>query len=1100
MSIIFLSLSLVLVTGDPASARTGPGPLPSRPSASNGGAAAPGADAAEPRDEPSALARARATHRRVEVAGARSATGSVYANPDGTLTAEEFGHPIRVRRSGGWVPVDPTLRRAADGSVTTVATTSQVAFSSGGSQPLATMGGDGWKLTLTWPGPLPAPMLNGAVATYRQVLPGVDLVMAADDTGFAERLVVRSRAAAANPAFREIRFGFRLTGASMSVQPDGGLVARDARGRTVFGSPPARMWDAGTGAGSSPAQAPVGVTLRDGVMLLRPDQAMLADPGTRFPVTIDPSYNAGRLAWTSTLEQSPSTSFWNGANLADDPNGKVMVGLDPWYKTRARSFFRMNTSAVNGKHILKATFRITEKWTYSCSASVVQLWWAGAIGSGTTWYNEPSWNRKVAEANVAKGNEAYGCGDGSVEFDLTGLVHDAAAAKWADMTLGLRAADETNYSGWKRFDTDASIAIDYNSVPAVPSGLTIDGKSCGTGTWVGSLTPTMSAAVSDPDAGQMLSVSMYWAASGAAVSETSKVVQSNVASGSRAIAPVPAGKLANGGSYYWQAKAGDGTDTSGLSGQCAFNVDTVPPSAQPTVTSTDYPDDGNFHGGQGTPGTFSLDASGISDVVAYRYGWADPPTTEVAASAMGGGATITATPAARGINSLYVRSVDRAGNLSPMHVYVFYAAGGSAPEGVWKTNEGSGSTLGDASGHGHAATVTGGVSWTSDRTMAPGSAISLNGSTGYAATGGPVVADTSASFAVSAWVRLTSTAGWATVVSQEGTTASGMILQFDRGSGHWAIGTQNSDTTNPPATRATAADAPRVGTWTHLAGTYDSGTGTLTLYVNGQKAGTASTHISWNAGGRLLIGAEKFDGNVISYFPGDIADVRVWDRLVYPDEIQAIAGTPMLAAAWDLSADGSDSSGRNHPVTASGGVTFDPAGGHNSTGSAHLDGTGVLTASGPVVLTDQSFTVSAWVRLSDTNAYHTAVCQQGTRTCAFFLQYDNTDKRWSFTLHAQDIDGPTITYVTSSSPPTLNTWTHLVGVYDAGKSEGRLYVNGQLVGTKTGVAPFNATGPVTIGRARYNGGTVDPWTGDIDHVRVYLGALQDGQIVDLFNQ
>ncbi|WP_182875006.1 LamG-like jellyroll fold domain-containing protein [Microbispora sp. H10670] len=1092
MSAVLAALSVTVTAFLTAAPPAAAGTPPPSPGVSPGGPDRPAHT-----DETSSLALARTSHHRIEVEADRSATGTVYVNPDGSFTAEESVRPVRVQHGDGWVPVDPTLRRDADGAITTAATTMPVTFSPGGSHPLAILGGAGWRLTLTWPGTLPEPALDGDTATYRQVLPGVDLVMRAEDGGFSERLVVSSRAAAS--ALSEIRFGLRTTGAEVAVERDGALVAHDRDGRVVLSSPPARMWDTTPGGGGSPAQAAVGVSLRDGTLILRPDRTMLADPDTRFPVTIDPSYSASRLAWTSALQQDPAASFWNGANLADDPDGKVMVGLDPAYGTAVRSFFRLNTSGVKGKHILKATFQITEKWAYSCSPSVVQLWWTGSISSSTTWNNQPGWNRKVAESNAAKGNEWYGCNDGSVEFDITGLIRDGAASGWSDVTLALRAADETSVYGWKRFDTDAVIAVDYNSVPDVPNNLTVDGKACGSGTYVGTLTPAMSAAVSDPDAGQSLGVSMYWAANGGSVSETDKVVQSNVASGSRAVMKIPAGRLADGGSYFWQAKAGDGTDTSALSGQCAFRVDTAAPPAPPTVTSADYPADGDFHGARGVPGSFTLGAGGVSDVAAYRYGLADPPTTEVAAGSIGGGVTVTATPGAIGINTLYVRSVDRAGNPSPVRRYVFYAGGGTPPVGHWKTDEGSGTSLGDVSGNGHPATATGGVTWAQDRTMTPGHALALNGTTGYAATTGPVAA-TDTSFSVAAWVRLTSTAAYATAVAEEGATASSMILQYDKGSGRWAFATQNADTANPPATRATSPTAPRVGAWTHLAGTYDAGTGTMTLYVDGRPGGTATTHIGWNATGRLLIGAERFNGMITSPFPGDVADVRVWDRLVYPDEVAALAGTTTPAAAWDLTSDGSDSSGRGHSLTPSGGVTFDPASGHDGAGGARFDGTGVLTASGPVVLTDQSFSASAWVRLTDTSSFRTAVCQAGTRNCAFALQYDQVDNRWSLAVHGKDVDNPPITYVTSSAPPALNTWTHLVGVYDAATQEARLYVNGQLAGSRTAVTTYAATGAAAAGRSIYNGAATAPWKGDLDHVRVFLGALSDAQVADLFNQ
>src|SRR5207247_716168 len=66
-----------------------------------------------------------------------------------------------------------------------------------GEQSLAslTVGDDG--LRMVWTGTLPAPALSGNVATYREVYPGVDLVLAATRTGFEQSWVVRDRQAAA---------------------------------------------------------------------------------------------------------------------------------------------------------------------------------------------------------------------------------------------------------------------------------------------------------------------------------------------------------------------------------------------------------------------------------------------------------------------------------------------------------------------------------------------------------------------------------------------------------------------------------------------------------------------------------------------------------------------------------------------------------------------------------------------------------------------------------------------------------------------------------------------------------------------------------------
>src|SRR6266540_1310318 len=89
-------------------------------------------------DEASALAAANRFGTRIEVAGRRSETGQLFANPDGTFTVEQHSAPVRVRRAdGSWTAVDTTLRRAADGAPVPVATATDLRFSPGGSGPFA---------------------------------------------------------------------------------------------------------------------------------------------------------------------------------------------------------------------------------------------------------------------------------------------------------------------------------------------------------------------------------------------------------------------------------------------------------------------------------------------------------------------------------------------------------------------------------------------------------------------------------------------------------------------------------------------------------------------------------------------------------------------------------------------------------------------------------------------------------------------------------------------------------------------------------------------------------------------------------------------------
>lgn len=81
--------------------------------------------------------------------------------------------------------------------------------------------------------------------------------------------------------------------------------------------------------------------------------------------------------------------------------------------------------------------------------------------------------------------------------------------------------------------------------------------------------------------------------------------------------------------------------------------------------------------------------------------------------------------------------------------------------------------------------------------------------------------------------------------------------------------------------------------------------------------------------------------------------------------------------------------------------------------------------------------------------------------------------------------------------PALNTWTRLVGVFDAADDQLRLYVNGVLQGTATDSSPFAATGDLAIGRAQYDGKPADWFQGAAGEIKVYDVALTAAQVAKI---
>ncbi|MCO6010003.1 LamG domain-containing protein [Actinoallomurus purpureus] len=160
------------------------------------------------------------------------------------------------------------------------------------------------------------------------------------------------------------------------------------------------------------------------------------------------------------------------------------------------------------------------------------------------------------------------------------------------------------------------------------------------------------------------------------------------------------------------------------------------------------------------------------------------------------------------------------------------------------------------------------------------------------------------------------------------------------------------------------------------------------------------------------------------------------------------------------------------------------------------NGDHAATAS-PVVHTDKNFTVSVWARLTDASHSSTAVSQAGSRSSGFQISYSPSYKTWVFNRHSADADGAVDVPVVADAPAQLDVWTHLAGVYDASTGQMSFYVNGALQSRRTSLTtPWDATGPLQIGRAKADGVFGDPFEGDLDDVRVYdrvvYGTEPDG--------
>jgi hypothetical protein len=316
--------------------------------------------------------------------------------------------------------------------------------------------------------------------------------------------------------------------------------------------------------------------------------------------------------------------------------------------------------------------------------------------------------------------------------------------------------------------------------------------------------------------------------------------------------------------------------------------------------------------------------------------------------------------------------------------------------------------------------------------------------------------------------------------------------------------------------------------WTHLAGTLDGSTGTMSLYTNGVLAVQTVTTIQ--PIGQLVPGDSPGIGigNVndgINNFPfqGDIDEIALYNRALSAGEVAAIynagsAGKCVpgettnncvvppagLISWWPAEGNANDVAGTNNGLLEN--VSFT----NGMVGQAfYLNGSNAdVQIPYSTSLQPASVTVEAWVKLdalaSPVAAYpglQYIVFKQNSRG-GNFEGYDLEKNR----INGQDVFRFQVTSAggvqvpaASVTVPQPGTWYHLAGTYDSSSGYVNLYVNGVLEGSAYAGFPLDyGTLPVFIGTTGVAGwdGRVQ---GAVDEVSIYSRALSSNEIASIYN-
>ncbi|MEV6871634.1 phospholipase A2 [Amycolatopsis sp. NPDC051128] len=415
----------------------------------------PGTQAvAEPTAEPetaAALREAKSTGTPVILPSRTTETSVTAVTPQGRLSTEITTGPARVRDGNGtWKDIDTRLIESG-GSLRPIAATADVRFSTGGSGPFAQLSRpDGKSLALSWPAPLPRPVIDGNKVVYRGVVASTgDLVATALPTGLRFDVVLRARPT------RSVELRIAVVAKGLALRAGGGRIrATDGSTLVATSSAPA-MWDAHRDAGTADSTSAIrsrrtgditGNIENSGentVLVLKPAMSFLNDPATVYPVTVDPSVVLPLAGDTDV------NSAFDGNNVS----GEYLKAGTESDGEKARAYLKFDTRGLQAP--TKAELRLTNIDAPRCGPAVgagiqvrrVTDFWAPDT---QTWTPQPA-NTTEDAALSTEGSLFGSCGSERMTWDITAIV-----AKWAAGTAGnhglvLQSPTETATANYRVF-------------------------------------------------------------------------------------------------------------------------------------------------------------------------------------------------------------------------------------------------------------------------------------------------------------------------------------------------------------------------------------------------------------------------------------------------------------------------------------------------------------------------------------------------------------------------------------------------------------------------------------------------------------------------
>jgi len=412
---------------------------------------------------------------------------------------------------------------------------------------------------------------------------------------------------------------------------------------------------------------------------------------------------------------------------------------------------------------------------------------------------------------------------------------------------------------------------------------------------------------------------------------------------------------------------------------------------------------------------------------------------------------------------------------------------------LWHFNEGSGTTLTDASGNGHHGTING-ATWANG---IEGNALSFDGASDYVETIGNLPAFGNNPVSLEAWAYLVGDpANKDHFIIEIGNDAS--LQEF--GISTWSGGSSPKGEFLVANFGANLESNifPRMGNWYYLAATWD-GT-TASLYVNGLLA-TSST---WNArnfpGTHAVIGRHIQQSN--HYWNGKLDEIRISNISRTASEIsshwEANKEKATLVAYWDFN-DGAGITLTDKSIYGNNGVITGATWVDGIEGKAlNFNGTSdyvEIVENGSLDILNE-ITISAWVNFDVVDSGSVGTWDSTDNGIISKQQAYYLTEAYTATANLT-VNGGGSANVTEGKTNLngfLGQWIHIAGTING--NMGKIYVNGALDSSFTNSSLLTESdSAVRIGWVSYS----RYLDGQIDEIKIYNRALNSTEIQYLFN-